>query len=172
MIREELKAKYQELGITDKMIEACKLPFQGEPEDLIDAGLDYYGRKQKLAVNAKEAWIKMRTAAKNDGLNIQIVSGFRSIEYQCGIIRRKLSEGQRIQQILLVNAIPGFSEHHTGRAVDLHSGEGAPLDTAFESEPAFFGLIQNAEKFNFFLSYPKDNKEGIIYEPWHWCYQD
>ena len=172
MNREELKAKYQELGITDKMVEACKLPFQAEPEDLIDAGLDYYGRKQKLAVNAHEAWIKMRTAAKNDGLNIQIVSGFRSIEYQCGIISRKLSAGQRIQQILLVNAIPGFSEHHTGRAVDLHSGEGAPLDTAFESEPAFFWLIQNAEKFKFFLSYPKDNSEGIIYKPWHWCYQD
>jgi len=172
MIRGKLKAKFQELGITDKMIEACKLPFQVEPEDLIDAGLDYYGRKQKLAVKAHEAWIKMRNAAKNDGLNIQIVSGFRSIEYQCSIISRKLAEGQRIQQILLVNAIPGFSEHHTGRAVDLHSGEGTPLDAAFENEPAFFWLIQNAEKFNFFLSYPKDNSEGIIYEPWHWCYQD
>ena len=168
----KLKAKFQELGITHKMVEACKLPFQAEPEDLVDAGFDFFGRKQKLAVNAHEAWIEMRTDAKNDGLNIQIVSGFRSIEYQCNLISRKLAEGQRIHQILLVNAIPGFSEHHTGRAIDLHSGEGTPLDEAFENEPAFFWLSKNAAKFNFFLSYPKDNSDGIIYEPWHWCYQD
>ena len=168
----KLKAKFQELGITNKMVEACKLPFQAEPEDLVDAGFDFFGRKQKLAVNAHEAWIEMRTDAKNDGLNIHIVSGFRSIEYQCNLISRKLAEGQRIHQILLVNAIPGFSEHHTGRAIDLHSGEGTPLDEAFENEPAFFWLSKNAAKFNFFLSYPKDNSDGIIYEPWHWCYQD
>ena len=72
MTRGELNAKFQELGITDKMIEACKLPFQAEPKDLIDAGLDYYGRKQKLASKANEAWINMRSAAKNEGLNIQI----------------------------------------------------------------------------------------------------
>ena len=168
----KLKAKFQELGITNKMVEACKLPFQAEPEDLVDAGFDFFGRKQKLAVNAHEAWIEMRTNAKNDGLNIHIVSGFRSIEYQCNLISRKLAEGQRIHQILLVNAIPGFSEHHTGRAIDLHSGEGTPLDEAFENEPAFFWLSKNAAKFNFFLSYPKDNSDGIIYEPWHWCYQD
>lgn len=172
MIRGKLKAKFQKLGITDKMVDDCKLPFQAEPEDLVDAGLDYYGRKQKLASKANEAWINMRSAAKNEGLDIQIVSGFRSIEYQCNLITSKLEKGETIQQILRVNAIPGYSEHHTGRAVDLHAGQGKPLDETFEKEPAFFWLVQSAKKFNFFLSYPKDNDKGVIYEPWHWCYRN
>ena len=151
MIRGKLKAKFQELGITDKMVDDCTLPFQAEPEDLVEAGLDYYGRKQKLASKANEAWINMRSAAKNEGLNIQIVSGFRSIEYQCNLITSKLEKGETIQQILRVNAIPGYSEHHTGRAIDLHAGQGKPLDETFEKEPAFFWLVQSAKKFNFFL---------------------
>ena len=113
----------------------------------------------------------MRSAAKNEGLDIQIVSGFRSIEYQCNLITSKLEKGETIQQILRVNAIPGYSEHHTGRAVDLHAGQGKPLDETFEKEPAFFWLVQSAKKFNFFLSYPKDNDKGVIYEPWHWCFE-
>ena len=45
-----------------------------------------------------------------------IVSGFRSIEYQASLIRKKLNAGQSVSEILQVNAAPGFSEHHTGRA--------------------------------------------------------
>jgi D-alanyl-D-alanine carboxypeptidase len=69
-----------------------------------------------------------------------------------------------------VNAIPGFSEHHTGRALDLHAGDGKPLETTFENHPAFAWLCDNAAEFNFHLSYPRNNPSGIDYEPWHWCF--
>ena len=98
------------------------------------------------------------------------MSAYRSIEYQCGLIHRKLEEGWLIDDILLINAIPGYSEHHTGRALDLHAGDGKPLESAFENHPAFAWLCENAAEFNFHLSYPRDNPSGIDYEPWHWCF--
>ena len=58
MNRGELDVKLQELGITNEMVQASKLPFQEEPEDLVDAGIDYYGRKQKLAACANKAWLE------------------------------------------------------------------------------------------------------------------
>ena len=89
--------------------------------DLVDAGLDLFNRPQRMTPRTFEAWCAMRTAAKSDDLELNLVSAHRSIEYQCGLIRRKLEGGESIGEILLVNAIPGYSEHHTGRALDLHA---------------------------------------------------
>jgi D-alanyl-D-alanine carboxypeptidase len=72
---------------------------------------------------------------------------------------------------LRVNAIPGYSEHHTGRALDLHTGEAEPLSETFELEPAFAWLQEHALTYGFTMSYPKNNELGIAYEPWHWCYR-
>ena len=96
---------------------------------------------------------------------------FRSVAYQCEVISRKLAEGRSIEDVLCVNAIPGHSEHHTGCALDLHAGDEEPLTLAFESDPAFTWLQDNADRFGFHLSYPKGNDQGIDYEPWHWCYR-
>ena len=76
MKRGELDVKLQELGITNEMVQASKLPFQEEPEDLIDAGIDYYGRKQKLAACANKAWLEMQASARLDGHDIKIISAF------------------------------------------------------------------------------------------------
>ena len=160
----------KELGITEEFIEASQMPPCEECTDLVDAGLDLFDRPQQMTLRTFEAWCEMKTAAKSNGLELNLVSAHCSIEYQCGLIHRKLEEGRLIADILLVNAIPGYSEHHTGRALDLHAGDGKPLESAFENHPAFAWLCDNAAEFNFHLSYPKDNPLGIDYEPWHWCF--
>jgi len=160
----------KELGITQDLIEASPMPPYDECTDLVDAGLNLFNRPQRMTPRTFEAWCAMRTAAKSDDLELNLVSAHRSIEYQCGLIRRKLEGGESIGEILLVNAIPGYSEHHTGRALDLHSGDGKPLESTFENHPAFAWLCDNAPEFNFHLSYPRDNLSGIDYEPWHWCF--
>ena len=70
------------------------------------------------------------------------------------------------------SAPPGYSEHHTGYAFDI--GQGDDTDTfasyKFESTRAFSWLTNNAHKYGFEMSFPKDNVQGIIYEPWHWRY--
>ncbi len=67
-------------------------------------------------------------------------------------------------------APPGFSEHHTGNAIDIGTYRIENLQEEFESTKAFNSLKENAHLFNFYMSYPKYNQYGFIYEPWHWCY--
>ncbi len=113
-------------------------------------------------------WKEMQSASKRDGLNLYIVSGFRSVQYQLEIINRKLAAGQNMQQILKVSALPGYSEHHTGRALDLGITGAAPLTEAFEQTSGFDWLQKHAGEFSFSMSYPRKNPYGIAFEPWHW----
>ena len=161
----------RELGITEAMEAACRLPLCEEATHLVDAGEDILGRPQKMTPETFKAWRAMQSAALQDGIKIELVSAYRSIAYQGGLIRRRLAAGGELETILKASAPPGYSEHHTGRALDLHAGEGPPLTEAFEQEPAFDWLCKQAAAFGFRLSYPRDNDFGIIYEPWHWCYQ-
>ena len=91
------------------------------------------------------------------------------MEYQARLIRKKINAGQSIDDILAVVAAPGFSEHHTGRAVDIATPGSRPLTEEFENSPAFQWLNQRAAEFGFSMSYPPGNPSGFIYEPWHWA---
>ncbi|MFC4891513.1 D-alanyl-D-alanine carboxypeptidase family protein [Pseudofrancisella aestuarii] len=144
---------------------------EAKPEDLILIGKDFFGRDVHLDKNTEIAWNKMYQAAKQDNVELFIVSGFRSYEYQQGIINRKLAKGIPLEEIKKVNALPGMSEHHTGRAIDFTTvGEDEVLTERFEETVAFEWLTKNAHKYGFKMSFPRDNKYGFIYEPWHWCY--
>jgi len=65
------------------------------------------------------AWRNMCDTAASDRVQLRPFSGFRSYLYQRQLIRRKLDSGRPIEIILTETAIPGFSEHHTGLAVDV-----------------------------------------------------
>jgi D-alanyl-D-alanine carboxypeptidase len=146
---------------------------QAKNEELICAGKDFFDRDLFVEKNAYRAWLRLIKAAENDGISLFIVSAFRSYQYQQNIIDRKLASGQTLEQISKVNALVGQSEHHTGRALDLTSGdEKEVLTEAFEKTLAFKWLTKNAAKFGFKMSFPRDNEFGFIYEPWHWCYQN
>ncbi|MBU6199363.1 MAG: M15 family metallopeptidase [Xanthomonadaceae bacterium] len=142
-----------------------------EPSHLESIGLDTQGREQFLAPRAARAWSRLREAAASDGVELQVVSAFRSIEYQLGILQRKLERGLSIGEILRVSAAPGYSEHHSGRALDIAAPGIAALEEEFENSPAFAWLKKHARRFGFHLSYPRKNPHGIAYEPWHWCWK-
>ncbi|HPF74253.1 MAG TPA: D-alanyl-D-alanine carboxypeptidase family protein, partial [Xanthomonadaceae bacterium] len=65
---------------------------------------------------------------------------------------------------------PGFSEHHSGNALDIGTPDEPPAEESFENTAAFDWLCENAPNFGFQLSYPRNNPHGIVYEPWHWCW--
>jgi D-alanyl-D-alanine carboxypeptidase len=159
------------LGVPRDYGRVRKLRRVREPTHLASIGLDTQGREQFLALRAARAWARMHDAALDDGAELQVVSAFRSIEYQLGIIRRKLERGQSMQQILRVSAAPGYSEHHSGRALDVTAPGFAALEEEFENSPAFAWLKKHARRFGFHLSYPRKNRHGIAYEPWHWCWK-
>ena len=130
------------------------------------------GREHLLTPAAADAWRRLKAAATADGIDLFIASAFRSVERQAEIIRRKLERGLSVEDILAVSAPPGFSEHHTGRAIDMSTPGVTPLEVEFEQTDAYAWLLQHAGEFGFVLSYPEGNACGFQYEPWHWCYAD
>ncbi|MCF8149687.1 MAG: D-alanyl-D-alanine carboxypeptidase family protein [Burkholderiaceae bacterium] len=118
------------------------------------------------------AWRNLKSEALEDGVSLFIVSAFRSIERQSEIVRRKLGAGAQIEDILTVCAPPGFSEHHTGCAVDISTPGSRSLEVEFEQTSAFAWLRAHAASFGYYLSYPIGNRCGYQYEPWHWRFSD
>lgn len=172
MEREALQKALQRLGIDYRLFEARGLhPFE-EAGALEVIQTDADGREHRLAPEAATAWRRMQQAAQADAITLFAVSAFRGIERQIRIIRRKLDAGKPLEKILTENAPPGYSEHHTGRAVDIGTAGEPPLELTFGETPAFAWLQKRAREFDFTLSYPENNAQGYQYEPWHWCHRD
>ncbi len=144
------------------------MPRFEEAKDLVSVGPDALGRDTLLTPATARAWTELHRAAAADGVQLLLLSGFRSLAYQAGIVRRKLEAGQTLDAILRISAYPGHSEHHTGTVIDLGAPEAEHLSEAFAQTGAFAWLDHHAESFGFHLSYPRDNPHGIAYEPWHW----
>lgn len=159
------------LGLDGNYADSTGMPLVAEPTVLDHAGSDRYGRPLWLARDAADAWRSLRSAARQDSIELEAISGYRSHDYQLGIFRRKLARGQTLAEILTVNAAPGFSEHHSGNALDIGTPGEPAAEESFESTPAFDWLRARAAGFGFRMSYPRDNPLGIVYEPWHWCWQ-
>ena len=164
-----LEDLHRELGIPGDYGREPPRPRFGEATKLTDVGPNLVGRPQRLTPRAAARWRAMQEAAAADDVRLLLVSGYRSMEYQAGLIRRKLEAGQPIEEILAVNAAPGYSQHHTGEAIDIATPGFRPLTEEFETSPAFRWLEARAGEFGFSMSYPRDNPYGFVYEPWHWA---
>lgn len=114
----------------------------------------------------------MKQAAQRNGVALGIGSGFRSIADQQSIWDRKHAEGQTDTQIALVNKMPGYSEHHTGYAIDMIDLNALKSDfnDTFKDTAAGQWLAKNASSYGFEKSYPQDDNNGIQREEWHWRY--
>lgn len=166
-----LPALLDGLGIDgDAYARRTGLALEAEPAWLALAGRDRYGRALWLRHDAAAGWRRLVEAAARDGLVLEAVSGYRSHDYQAGIIARKLARGLSLDDILAVNAAPGWSEHHSGRAIDISAPGEPAAEESFEATPAFAWLQANARTLGFTMSYPRDNPHGIVHEPWHWRY--
>lgn len=159
------------LGITHDILSSLRLPAYPDADEVVLAETAADGTRHLLVPEASFAWREMKLAAYRDGVIVEIVSAFRNVHEQAEIIREKLRRGMPIPAILTLSAPPGYSEHHTGRAIDINTPGCEPREEPFEHTEAFRWLEQHAHRFRFSLSYPRGNALGFIYEPWHWCYE-
>jgi D-alanyl-D-alanine carboxypeptidase len=164
-----LRELHQELGIPDDYGRDPRKPVFEEATEIVEVGPNLVGRMQSLEPQTATRWAAMVRAAAAGGVQLLIVSGYRSIDYQARLLRKKLNAGQQLSDILTVSAAPGYSEHHTGRAVDIATPGSRPLTEEFEDSAAFRWLTENAADFGFSMTYPRENRFGFIYEPWHWA---
>jgi D-alanyl-D-alanine carboxypeptidase len=164
-----LEARLERLSLDpDAYAVRTGLALVAEPAWLSLAGFDRFRRPLWLHVDAARAWRNLRDAALRDAVVLESISGYRSHDYQLGIFERKLARGQGVDEILAVNAAPGYSEHHSGLALDIGAPGEPPAEESFEATPAFDWLGRHAGEHGFAMSYPRDNPHGIVYEPWHW----
>ena len=143
---------------------------------------------QGMHPTAMEAFKKMQDAAKTAGIDLELVSGYRSYDRQRSIWNRKYkqftAEGMTgpdaIQKIITYSTLPGTSRHHWGTDIDITDGnipkEGDILvaekfHNGGPYEPLRIWMETHAENFGFFLVYTNDlNRKGFAYEPWHYSY--
>lgn len=127
----------------------------------------------KLRKKAADSFLQMQGDARASGIILTAISGFRTVQQQEYLFFEiKRQRNQDTRKRAEVSAPPRYSEHHTGYAIDIGDGK-APatnLSENFEQTPAFRWLENNAAKYSFELSFPRNNIQGISYEPWHWRY--
>ena len=127
-------------------------------------------RFERLAPEAALALMQLIYAARDDGVWIVPVSGFRGTDYQSELFDNQTQKKGSEEAAAKSSAPPGYSEHHTGYAIDLTDGNSPQQDIneQFAETEAFKWLKIHARKFGFELSFPENNFQGVSYEPWHW----
>ena len=139
--------------------------------NLATIGKDIYGRNVMMCNKSTYYWSLLDSAAKKNNIKLLIVSAYRSYSYQANIIKRKRDSGKTLAEILRENELPGYSEHHSGRAIDLTNDSIKTLSEDFKNTEEYKWLINNAHLYNFYLTYPENNPYKK-FEPWHWCYKE
>ena len=119
----------------------------------------------------------MIEAAEKDGINLDVISAYRTNEFQTGNFERQvnsvkannpgISDAEAREKAATVVAKPGTSEHQLGLAVDFNS-----VEDSFRNTRAYKWLVENCTDYGFILRYEaeKQHKTGIIPEPWHYRY--
>jgi D-alanyl-D-alanine carboxypeptidase len=111
--------------------------------------------------------IAMLESAKNQGVEIQILSGYRSFSTQASLKSEyKITYGSGANKF---SADQGYSEHQLGTTLDFTTEKIGAVLSGFDKTEGYKWLNSNAYKYGFILSYPKNNAY-YIYEPWHWRY--
>ena len=152
------------------------LPENFDPQtDAID-GAGYY-----LDSRAVEDFFAMEQAAQDAGLQLKVISGFRSADRQQQLYEQEVQDllGQGLDQAAAeeqaqqVEQKAYESDHNTGLAVDLvpQYSQTKNADTIIQT-PEYQWLSEHAAEYGFILRYPQNKQDitGVEFKPWHWRY--
>ncbi|MDQ0214418.1 D-alanyl-D-alanine carboxypeptidase [Oikeobacillus pervagus] len=153
------------------------LPGEYTPTDLVRPNVRFsFGdqdiEKSYLRKQAAKALEEMFSNAKQQGVHLFAVSGYRSYDRQVAILNNEIA---RVGETKASQAVapPGQSEHQTGLSMDI-SAESVKFNLTEDFENTTEGkwLAENAHQYGFILRYPKGKESltGYKYEPWHFRY--
>ena len=148
---------------------------EASPAQMVSVGdfvRENYVRTEYLQTDAAASFLKMQADAQRDGVQLMPISGFRSVASQRDIFDRQIERKGSREAAAQVSAPPGHSEHHTGYAIDITEAQNPEVDLkyAFEQTRAYSWLLTHAQAYGFELSFPKNNRQNVSFEPWHWRY--
>ncbi len=172
------KVNYKEFGgfLPESALEDASV---GEQFKVIDgvliANRTYYlpesydpGMKTELMIQFE----KMKDDMDSEGMVIDIGSGYRTYEYQLGVIERN-TERYGAEDTARSVAPAGHSEHQTGLAIDIINNQPETnIENSFKDTVEGQWLAENSYRYGFILRYPDGKEEitGYMYEPWHFRY--
>lgn len=133
-----------------------------------------------------EAFIKMSKAAREEGIELVIISATRNFEAQKRIWENKWNgkvpvEGkdlttvkdpnERARLILLYSSMPATSRHHWGTDMDLNSLENSFFESG-DGLKTYQWLTTHAAEYGFCQPYTSkiNGRTGYEEEKWHWSY--
>lgn len=163
----------QKLSETDKELlqKYSKIYFLNEnymPAPLAIITNDYVSDQSKVLEIHGKVWPylkQMMDDASATGLDLRVLSAFRSFEYQSTLKSDyRMTFGSDANAF---SADQGYSEHQLGSTVDFTTKQLGANFSTFEKTAAYSWLISNAHRYGFVLSYPKNNSY-YVFEPWHW----
>lgn len=142
---------------------------------------DYVQGSYELEIVAAAHCREMIEAAERDGIDLKVLSAYRTIKYQENLIERNIKsrmedDGMTYEEAVYdvsINIAPaGGSEHNAGLAVDIIDRNHWDTYEAFEDTEEFDWLMKHCTEYGFILRYPKGKEDitGYIYEPWHYRY--
>lgn len=158
------------LNLTTQSPELAKVPQKYRPNPSQNSQLYF----DKRAIDCLHAMI---ADAEDDGINLDVISAYRTNTFQTNNFANKVTRVMKADPSLTkeqaeieaakVVARPGTSEHQLGLAVDFNS-----VEDSFRNTKAYKWLIENCTDYGFILRYTpeKQDKTGIIPEPWHYRY--
>jgi len=137
--------------------------------DLVEQSASYGSIGERMERATYAAFEELFAAAQAAGYQLYVTSGYRGYEEQEEVFASYLAEGDE-EYALKYAAKPGYSEHQTGRAIDVFTpGE---TTSSFANSPVAAWLAEHAHEYGFILRYPegKEDLTGYSYEPWHYRY--
>ena len=147
--------------------------------DMIElaTGTNSLGEDYLVEKKALEAFEKLRADLLEDGIDIELDSTYRTVEYQQKIWDEFTEEkGEDYARAYV--AVPGYSEHHTGLAIDVKLIKDGTViddnDDMIAEKEIFAQVHKRLADYGFILRFPegKDDITGYSYEPWHFRYID
>jgi D-alanyl-D-alanine carboxypeptidase len=149
----------------------------------------------RLQAPALAAWRELQAAAREEGIRLELVSAYRSVDRQRDIFLSELgalglrdkggryspeeiasgAADRQIEEVLRYSSIPGFSKHHSGYAMDISDPAGGRVFTDFAQTQGFTWISAhnylNAKRFGFIPSYPAGGgAQGPEPEPWEYVW--
>lgn len=122
--------------------------------------------------NAVASLTRLLKAAEHDGVPLKVAAGFRSVETQRAAFESGAKKkGLSLRSYAWWTAPPGFSEHHTGLAVDFADPKRPKTNftpASFSKTEAYIWLKTHAQAFGFELSFRENSGLRVAFEPWHW----
>lgn len=143
-------------------------------DHLVPLPAQFTTKDELVHADVYQPLLAMIDAAAQDGVNLTVVSAYRSHARQKQIWEKKWGDApqdsvEKALEILQWSSFPGTSRHHWGTDVDFNN-----VNTAYwqagEGAATYQWLQANAAKFGFCQTYGPNRDKGYNEEPWHWSH--